>query len=62
MGKYSFLQLIIMAICVAGAIGVLLVILGVMGIAIPGWIWTIGWILLAVVVGVFVVRFISTLM
>lgn len=51
---------LIIAIVLAGIIGITLVVLRQAGIAIPGFILTILWIILAVVLGVFAVKFLGS--
>ncbi len=53
---------IIVAIVIAGVIGIALVIARQAGIVIPDFIWTIAWIVLAVVVGVIAIRFLASMM
>lgn len=57
----SLLQLIIWAVIVAGAIGILIVVAGVAGIVVPHFIVTILWIVLAVVIAVLAIRFIASI-
>lgn len=47
---------IILAIVIAGALGVAIVAFSVFGITVPAWLVTIGWILLAVLVSIAAVR------
>lgn len=58
---YSLLSWIIIAILVAGAVAVLVVVLKQFGVAIPPFVVTIFWILVAVVIGVVAVKFIAGL-
>ena len=53
------LQKIIWAIAILGAIGVLLILLPVFGVAIPGYIVQIFWVVVAVCVGIMAVKFIA---
>jgi hypothetical protein len=55
-------QLVIYAIIVAGIVAVLYVVLQKLGVAIPGWVIQLFWIVVVVVVGVFVVRFLMSLL
>lgn len=61
LGGYSIVQIAVFCIVVAGIIGVVYVITRQVGVQIPPWIITIFWILLAVVVGVFAVRFLASM-
>lgn len=55
---WTFERIILLAIVLAGAIGVALVLLNVFGIVIPSWMVTIGWIVVAVLIGVAAVKLI----
>jgi hypothetical protein len=55
---WSIERIILLAIVVGGAIGVLLVVLQVFHIGIPDWVQMIGWILFAVLVGAGAVKLI----
>lgn len=57
----GLIHLILVAIVVAGAIGIAFVVAQVAGIVVPGWIITILWIVLAVVVAVVAIKFIAGL-
>lgn len=57
----SVVQILILAIVVAGVIGVALVIFNRLGVAVPDWIMQVIWIVLAVVIGVMAIRFIASL-
>lgn len=59
--RQSVVRLIITIIVLAGVIAALWVILGVLGISIPSWAATLFWIVVVVVIGVFVVRFLASL-
>lgn len=56
---YTPLQLIIIAIVIAGAIAVLYTVVTYLGIAIPTFVVRIFWIIVIVVVGVFAVKLLA---
>jgi uncharacterized protein (DUF983 family) len=56
-GGYSLVQLIVFVIVLCGVIGIAAVVIRQTGVAIPAWIITVFWICVAVVVGVFAIRF-----
>lgn len=60
-GKDQVFRWIIIAIAVAAAIGILLVAVNVFGIAIPSWLITIFWILVAAVACIAAVKFVWSL-
>lgn len=60
-GGYSIIQLIVVAIILAGAFGILFIVLRQTGVAIPPWAIQIFWIVLVVVVAVIAVKFIAGL-
>ncbi len=59
--EWDFEHIALAVIICAGIVGVTLVILRVMGVVIPPWIWTVIWICAAVVVGCIAVKFIASL-
>lgn len=58
----SIINLVILVIVVAGIIGVAFVVIRAAGVNVPPWIVTIGWIVLAVVVGVVAIKFLASLL
>lgn len=58
-GGYNLIQIIVIAMVVAGIIGIALVIARQAGIVIPAFIFTIAWIVLAVVIGVVAIKFLA---
>ena len=61
-GAFGLIQWIIVAIVLAGIIGIAAVIIRQSGIAIPGFVITIFWIVLAVVVGVVAIKFLASML
>lgn len=61
-GGYSLIQIAIFVIVIAGIIGIVLVVTKQMGVAIPPFIITICWILLAVVIGVIAIKFLASML
>lgn len=61
-GSFSIIHLIIVAMVIAGCVGILIVVLRQAGVAIPPWVTTIFWIVLVVVVGVVAVKFLASLL
>jgi hypothetical protein len=59
---YSLVQLIIMAIVIAGIVGIAMIVIRQAGISIPGWIINIFWIVLVVVVAVVAIKFLAGMM
>lgn len=59
---YSLIQIAILAIVIAGIIGVVVVITKQVGVAIPPWFIAILWIVVAVAIGVFAVRLLASLL
>ncbi|MFA5376338.1 MAG: hypothetical protein WC455_11390 [Dehalococcoidia bacterium] len=57
----GFIQWIIIAIVVAGVVGIAMVVSKQAGIVIPAFIVTIFWIVLAVVVGVIAIKFLASM-
>lgn len=55
-------QWIVIAIVIAGVIGIALIVARQAGIAIPSWIFQIFWIVLACVVGIVAIRYIVALL
>ncbi len=60
-GGYDLIHLVIVGIVIAGIVGIALVISRQAGIMIPGFVVTILWIVLAVVVGVVAIKFLAGL-
>lgn len=58
----SIIQLIIVCMVIAGAIGILYVVMRQAGVAIPGWAVQIFWIVLVVIVGVVAVKLLASLL
>jgi len=58
---YTLVHWIVIVIIVAAVIGVMYVILGQMGVAIPPWLVKIFWILVAAVVGIVAIKFLLSL-
>jgi hypothetical protein len=52
----GIMQWIIIIIALIAAIGILYVVIGVTGVAIPSWIITIGWILGVAFVAIFAIK------
>lgn len=61
MAGYSLVHMLIIIIVVAACVGITIVVLRQSGITVPPFIVTIGWIILAAVVGVFAIRFVAGL-
>jgi len=61
-GALGLVQWIIIAIVIAGIIGVAMVVAKQAGIVIPGFIVTIGWIVLCVFIWVIAIKFLAQLM
>ncbi len=59
---WSFTEILIAIVILAGAIAVTVVVLKVMEIKIPDWFIRILWIVAAVVVGVLAIKFIANMM
>lgn len=55
-------QILIWFIVIAGCVGIAFVIAKATGVQIPGWVITVLWIVLAVVVGVFAIKFLATML
>lgn len=55
----GFLQLLIIAVIVAGCIGIALIAARASGVAVPSWVVSILWIVLAVVVAVMAIKFLA---
>ncbi len=60
--EYTLIHWVLVAIVVAGIIGIALVVVRQAGIAIPGWVIQILWIVLAVVVAVVAIKFLAGLL
>ena len=56
----SLAHLVILVIVVAGILGIALIVLRQSGISIPPFIVSIGWIIIAVLLGVMAIRMIMT--
>lgn len=61
LGGWSAVRLIIVAIVIAGCIGIAFVAAQAAGIVIPGFVVTILWIVFAVVIAVAAIRFIASM-
>jgi len=59
---YDLIHWVLIAIVLAGIIGIALVVIRQAGVAIPGWVIQIFWIVLAVVVAVIAIRFLAGLL
>lgn len=57
----SIIQLIIVAMVIAGCVGILYVVMRQAGVAIPSWVIQILWIVLVVMVGVVAVKLLASL-
>ncbi len=57
--SYSLVQWIVIAIVLAGIIGIALIAIRAAGIEIPGWVIQILWIVLVVVVAVVAIKFLA---
>lgn len=60
-GAYSFIDIIKVAIIIAGCLGVLFVVLRVMGIPIPPWVWHIVLIVICVFLGIVAINFMASM-
>ena len=60
-GGETVTQNIIWLIIVAGCIAIAIIALGAMGIAVPGWVVSIGWVILVVVVAVLAIKFLVSI-
>jgi hypothetical protein len=60
-GGYSIVQLLIIVIVIVAAIAITIVIVRAMGMEIPGWVFTVAWILVAVFVGVIALKFLASM-
>ncbi len=58
---WTFGEIIIALIIIAACLGILFVVTRAMGVAIPGWVIQIGWILVAAVLGILAIRFLLSL-
>lgn len=58
----SLTRLAILALVVAGCIAIVLIILPVIGIAVPAFVVKILWVLFAVLVGIVAIKFIVSLL
>ncbi len=59
--SYTLIHWIIVAIVIAGIIGIALVVIRQTGIVIPDWVITIFWIVLVVVVAIVAIKFLAGL-
>ena len=59
--KNDLIGLILAAVVIAGAIGILYVVMKVAGIVIPAFVITILWIVLVVVIAVVAIKYIASL-
>jgi hypothetical protein len=60
-GGYSLVQFAVLIIVIAAIVGIVWVILNQMGVAIPGFIVQIAWIILAAFVGILALYFLVSL-
>ncbi len=60
-GGLSFIQLVIAIIIVVGVVAILFLVFRQLGIAIPGWVIQIFWIVVLVVVAILAVKFIASM-
>jgi hypothetical protein len=60
-GAWGIAEWIIAIIAIAGAVGILIIVLRVMDISIPDWAWKIFWIVVLVAVAIFAVRLIFSM-
>jgi hypothetical protein len=60
-GGYSILQICMIVIFVIAAIAITIVIVRAMGIEIPGWVYTVVWILVAAFVGILALKFLASM-
>jgi len=60
-GGFGIVHWIIMIIIIAAVIAVMYVILNRMGVAIPGWVVQIFWILVAACIGIMAIKFLLSL-
>jgi hypothetical protein len=58
---WGLVDFIIAIIIIAGAVGILLVVLGVAGVQIPPWVVKIFWIVVACAVGIFAIRLLASM-
>ncbi len=56
---YGLIQWVIVAIVLAGIIGIAMVVVRQTGIGVPDWVFQILWIVLVVVVAVVAIRFLA---
>ena len=59
---FGLIQWIIVAIVVAGIIGIALVVAKQAGVVIPAFVWTIAWICLCVVIAIVAIKFLAGLL
>lgn len=59
--EWSIQNILLAIIVIAGAVGVVLILLKVFNVQIPGWVVQIFWVVLAVVVGVFAIKLIFSM-
>ena len=60
-GAYTIPQLVIFAIIAISVIGILFVVAKANGVAIPGWVVQIGWIVLLAIVAIFGVKLVMSM-
>ena len=56
------LQWLIFAIIIIGAVGIAFVVARAAGVEIPAWIISVGWIVLAVCIGVVAIKFLASML
>lgn len=54
--SYSLIQMLILAIIVAGVVGIAFVAMRQMGVTVPPWFAQIAWIVVVVVVAIFAIK------
>jgi hypothetical protein len=59
--KNDLIGLLLAAVVIAGAIGILYVVMKVAGIVVPAFVITIFWIVLVVVIAVLAIKYIASL-
>ena len=61
MRNWSLMQWIVAVIIIAGCIAILYIVLPQLGVSIPGWVISIFWVCLVVVVAIAAIRFLMSL-
>lgn len=62
LGGLSIIQWAILIVVLAGVVGIVLVCLKQFGIAVPGFVIAIGWIVICVMIGVLAIKLIASLL